>query len=271
MPWIARRTLRAILLGWAAASVVILATGIAPGKPADRALPAWYFSKLTRVLTGDLGRSLQSGVPVSEEIGRRLPPTMQLLGTAMLIALLIGVPNGLLAGDARYQNLDLIDGPVSALLLAVPVFVAGLLLMLLFGATHQLWMPVTTLAIGFSAIVFRITRAAVRDVMQSGFVRVARSKGLAPWRILLLHVPRNALPPMLMALVPQLGTLLGGTALIEYLFHQSGMFSYLIDAVGRHDYPVVAGVVLAGSLLCIVLRLTADLLCAALDPRLRVA
>jgi peptide/nickel transport system permease protein len=119
--------------------------------------------------------------------------------------------------------------------------------------------------------VFRMTRAAVLDVTQRDFVRTARAKGLGPARILLQHVLRNALLPVLTVLALHLGTLLGGTVLVEYVFNYPGLSGLLVEAVNARDYPIVEGVVLVVSVLFVVLNLAVDLLYAVLDPRVRTA
>jgi len=119
--------------------------------------------------------------------------------------------------------------------------------------------------------VFRMTRAAVLDVAQRDFVRTARAKGLGPARILLHHVLRNALMPVITVLALHLGTLLGGTVLVEYVFNYPGLSGLLVEAVNARDYPIVEGVVLVISVLFVVLNLAVDLLYAVLDPRVRTA
>ena len=265
MPWVIKRLLRSVLLGWAVASVVILATRLAPGD----AVQQHYLTALSRLLAGDLGRSVQSGRLVTTEIASRLPSTLLLIAASALLAMLIGIPSGFFAAITRNGPLDRIATAASGFALAIPVFVAGLVLTLLFGVPAA--MPVITIAIGLSAMTFRSTRAAVSDVMQRDFVRTARAKGLGRRRILLHHVLRNAWAPLTAALAPYLGILLGGTALVEYVFHYPGVFALLIDAVKARDYPIVAGVVLVASSLVIAVQLVADLICAAVDPRFRIA
>jgi ABC-type dipeptide/oligopeptide/nickel transport system permease component len=278
MPWIARRIIRALLLGWAVASIVFLSTRlVADDSPQlhqqlglDRPLAAQYFDSFARLLAGDLGRSLRDQSLVTAAIGSRLPGTLKLVGVAALLAMLIGIPGGLLAATGRHGALDRIANSLAKYALAVPVFIVATLLMLLFDPA-LLALPAISIAIGFAAAVFHITRAAILDVRRRDFVRTARAKGVGPGRILVHHVLRNALMPVMTALAPYLGTLLGGTVLVEYVFHYPGLFSLLIEAVNARDYPVVAGVVLVISLMLIALTLVIDLLWAVLDPRVRTA
>jgi peptide/nickel transport system permease protein len=316
MPWLARRICVSALLVWAVASIVFLAIRLVPGDPAelllsqggvapdpatvaelheqlglDRPVYTQYFDDFAHLLAGDLGRSLQDGSPVAREIGRRLPRTLELIGFAAVLAVLIGIPGGLFAAIGRHGVLDRITTWLSAFALAVPVFVVGTLLVLLFAQTLHwvpaggyvpladdplrhlalLAMPAITIAFGLSATVFRMTRAAVLDVAQRDFVRTARAKGLGPARILLHHVLLNALMPVMTVLALHFGTLLGGTVLVEYVFNYPGLSGLLVEAVNARDYPIVEGVVLVISVLFVVLNLAVDLLYAVLDPRVRSA
>ena len=132
-------------------------------------------------------------------------------------------------------------------------------------------MPALTIGIGLAAVVFRMTRTAVLDVSQRDFIRTARAKGLGPVRILLHHVLRNALMPVVTVLALHLGTLLGGTVLVEYVFNYPGLSGLLVEAVNARDYPEVQGVVLVISILFVLLNLAVDLLYAVLDPRVSAA
>jgi peptide/nickel transport system permease protein len=316
MAWLARRIGIAILLVWIVASIVFLAIRLVPGDPAelllsqggvapdpaivaelheqlglDRPIIAQYIDNFRRLLHGDLGQSMQDGSPVAREIARRLPRTLELIGVAALLAVLLGIPGGLLAAVRREGLLDRVGTYVAALALAVPVFVVGTLLVLLFAQTLRwvpaggyvplaqdplrhfilLAMPAFTIALGLAAAVFRMTRAAVLDVSQRDFVRTARAKGVGPSRILLHHVLRNALMPVVTVLALHLGTLLGGTVLVEYVFNYPGLSGLLVEAVNARDYPEVEGVVLVISVLFVALNLAVDLLYAVLDPRVRTA
>jgi peptide/nickel transport system permease protein len=174
---------------------------------------------------------------------------------------------------------------------AVPVFVLGTLLVLCFAVLLR-WMPAggyvalaqdpgrhlllltlpaLAIAKGLIAVVFRMTRAATLDSLSRDYVRTARAKGLSPARVLLRHVLRNALIPIVTVLALQMGTLLGGTVLVEYVFNWPGLSSPLLRAVEARDYPMVVGIVLTISVLFVALNLAMDLVYAALDPRIRRA
>ena len=316
MSFILKRVGAAILMVWVVASIVFLAIRLVPGDPAelllsqggvapdpaavaelherlglDRSLPAQYLLDLGRLATGDLGTSLQDESSVADEIAHRLPRTLELIAAAALFAVLVGIPGGLLAAMRPGGVLDRLGRLLSALGLAVPVFVVGTLLVLVFAQTLRLVpaggyvplaqdplkhftllaMPALAIGLGLASSVFRMTRAAVLDVSQRDFVRTARAKGVAPARILIRHVLRNALMPVITVLALNLGTLLGGTVLVEYVFNYPGLSGLLVDAVNARDYPEVQGVVLVISVLFVGLNLAVDLLYAVLDPRVRRA
>ncbi|MDE2516781.1 MAG: ABC transporter permease [Rhodospirillales bacterium] len=314
MAWVLRRIGASLLLVWVVVTVVFMAIHLVPGDPAelllsqggsapdpaavaalrgqlglDRPLLAQYGSDLVGLLHGDLGLSLQDQSPVAADIAQRLPRTIELLCAASILALGFGVPLGTLAGIAPGGMLDRAGAAVSALLLSVPVFVVGTLLVLVFaeqlgwadaggfvpidrslaGHFAHLAMPALTIALGLGAMLYRITRAAVLDVALRDYVRTARAKGVAPRRILWRHVLRNALSPVVTVFGLQFGALIGGTVLVEYVFNYPGLSGLLVDAVNARDYPLVQGIVLVISVLFVAINLTLDLLYAALDPRVR--
>lgn len=316
MRWLLKRLGTAFILIWLVASVVFAAIRLVPGDPAelllsqggvapdpavvaelhaqlglDRPFLSQYADNLRRVLAGDLGRSLQDDSPVAAEIVRRLPRTLELIAAAALFAVLVGIPGGLLAAIRRGGWFDRLTLAQSSLALAIPVFVTGTILVLVFAqwlhwvpaggyvplardpARHLalLAMPALTIGLGLAATVFRMTRAAVLDVAQRDFVRTARAKGVTPARVLRRHVLRNALMPVVTVLALHLGTLLGGTVLVEYVFNYPGLSGLLVEAVNARDYPTVEGVVLVISVLFVALNLLVDLLYALLDPRVRHA
>ena len=316
MWWAARRILTSLLLIWIAASIVFLAIRLVPGDPAelllsqggvapdpssvaalreqlglDSSVGVQYLDSFRRLLHGDLGDSLQDGSPVTPEIMERLPRTLELIGAAALLAVVFGIPSGMAGALQRGSALDRVLSGLSGIGLAVPVFVTGTLLVLLFAQTLRwvpaggyvpfaqdparhlllLLMPAGTIALGLGATMFRMTRAAVLDVSMRDYVRTARAKGLARARILLHHVLRNALMPIITVLALHMGALLGGTVLVEYVFNYPGLSGMLVDSVNARDYPAVVGIVLVISILFVTLNLIIDLLYGALDPRVRRA
>jgi peptide/nickel transport system permease protein len=316
MAWLVRRVGISLVLVWVVATVVFLAIHLVPGDPAEMLLtqggaspdpatvadlreqlglnrPLWqqYAENMLRLLHGDLGKSMQDDSPVAEEIGRRLPRTLELIAAAGLFSVVIGIPLGTFAAMRRNGAFDRAASGLAGLSQAVPVFVIGTLMVMVFAQMLRwvpaggyvpltqnpgqhfllLSMPALTIAAGLSAAVFRMTRAAVLEVMLRDYVRTARAKGVAPWRVLLLHVVRTALMPVVTVLALQLGTLLGGTVLVEYVFNWPGLSGLLVSAVNARDYPEVVGIVLVISVLFVALNLAVDILYGLLDPRVRHA
>jgi peptide/nickel transport system permease protein len=316
MGWVLRRIGVSILLVWVVASVVFLAIHLVPGDPAELLLsqggaapdPATvadlrdqlglnqplltqYIQNMRHLLHGDLGQSMQDDSPVAAEIGLRLPRTLELIGAAALLSIIIGLPAGTAAALGRGGAFDRAASWFAALALAVPVFVIGTLMVMLFaqqlhwvaaggyvalardplGHLKLLAMPALTIGIGLAAVVFRMTRASVLDVMLRDYVRTARAKGVARRRVLLHHVVRTALLPVVTVLALHLGTLLGGTVLVEYVFNWPGLSGLLVSAVNARDYPEVVGIVLVISVLFVALNLAVDIAYGLLDPRVRRA
>ena len=314
MIWFLRRLGISLILIWVAASVVFLAIHLVPGDPAelllsqggsapDQAMVAelrdqlglnqplhvQYGQQMWRLLHFDLGRSMQDDSLVSEEILRRLPRTLELILAAGLMAVLIGIPAGTAAAMRRGSAFDRITSAIASLALAVPVFVVGTLIVMVFAQWLRivpaggfvafakdpvqhlilLAMPASAIGLGLSAVMFRMTRAAVLDVMLKDYVRTARAKGVRPRRILTRHVVRTALMPVITVLALYLGTLLGGTVLVEFVFNWPGLSGSLVSAVNARDYPQVVGIVLVISVLFVALNLTVDLIYGLLDPRVR--
>ena len=314
--WAARRLGISVLLVWIVASLVFLAIRLVPGDPAELLLsqggaspdPAavqelreqlgldrpglvQYVADMGRALRGDLGQSIRDGSPVMASIARRLPRTLELIGAAALLSVLLGVPTGTLAAVRAGSWFDRVAMALAGLALAVPVFVLGTLMVLVFaqrlrwvaaggyvsladdpgGHFLLLLMPALAISAGLAAAVFRMTRASVLDVAGRDWVRTARAKGVGPGRILLHHMLRNAMFPVVTVIALHMGSLLGGTVLVEYVFNWPGLSGMLVDAVSARDYPEVVGVILVISVLFVGLNFAVDLLYAVLDPRVRHA
>lgn len=312
----ARRLVTAFVLVWIVASLVFLVLHLIPGDPAemlltqggvapdpgavadlreklglDRPLLAQYLDYVGGILRGDFGLSLVDEHPIAEEIALRLPRTLELVGLAGLIAVVVGLPLGVAAALRQGSWLDRIVSGAAGLALSLPVFVTGTLFVLVFAQKLRLvpaggfvpfgeapWrhlglvlMPAATIALGLSAVVLRVTRAAVLDVLRRDHVRAAQARGVAPARIVRDHLVRNALTPVVTVLGLHLGALLGGTVLVEYVFNYPGLSGYLVRAVEARDYPEVSGIVLTISVLFVLLNLAVDLLYAVIDPRVRHA
>jgi peptide/nickel transport system permease protein len=257
----------------------------------DQPIHAQYLSYVAGLLKGDLGSSLLDDHSVAGEIALRLPRTLELIIAAGLIATLFGLPLGTLAALRAGGLVDRALAAAAGLGLAVPVFVVGTIAVLVFAqklhwvpaggfvplsrdpARHLLLllMPAGTLAVGLGAVVFRMTRSSVLEVLGRDYVRAARAKGLTPRRIVLRHVVRNALMPVVTVLALHLGSLLGGTVLVEFVFNWPGLSGTLVGAVEQRDYPEVVGIVLVISVVLVAINLVVDLLYAVIDPRVRLS
>lgn len=312
--WFVRRLATSLFLAWIVATIVFMALHLVPGDPAelllstggispdpasvaelreklglDQPILAQYGSFLAGLAQGDLGRSLVDDYPVISEIALRLPRTLEIILAGTLIAIAIGIPAGVYAALHRGGRFDRIASGVSALLLAVPVFVVGTLLVLLFAqilrwmpaggfvafsqdpAQHLklLTLPAIAIGKGLAAVLFRMTRTAMLDALENDYVRTARAKGLAPGRVIFVHVLRNALNPVITVLGLHMGTLLGGTVLVEYVFNWPGLSTPLLRAVEARDYPMVVGIVLTISVLFLLINLAVEMIHALIDPRVQ--
>lgn len=237
----------------------------------------------------DLGTSLTDDYPVLDEIAKRLPRTIELILAASLIAIAVGLPLGVMAALRRGTGADRALSAFASFNQSMPVFVTGTLLILVFAQELRwapaggyvafaqnptqhlvnLAMPALTIALGLSTVIFRMTRASVLEALDREWVRTARAKGLAPGTVVRRHVVRNALGPVVTVIGLQMGTLLGGTVLVEYVFNWPGLSGYLVRAVEQRNYPEVQGIVLVICALFVLLNLVVDLLYAVLDPRVR--
>jgi peptide/nickel transport system permease protein len=232
-------------------------------------------------LRGDLGRSLQGGQPVTQAILQQLPATLQLTAAALAVALVLGVTLGTLAAIRHHTWLDGAIMLVALTGVSIPSFWLGLLLLLIFSlglrwlpATGSegwelLIMPAVTLGYGASAVIARLTRGSMLEVLQQEFMTTARAKGLRETVVLGRHALRNALIPIITMLGLQLGNLLAGAVVVETVFSRQGIGRLLLGAILGKDFPVVQGTVLFIATLYVLLNLVVDLAYAAVDPRIR--
>jgi len=257
----------------------------------DRSVPVQYLHWIGNVLHGDLGVSWRLREPIASLILAKLPVTMQLGGMAFLIALLIGIPAGILSAAQRNRPLDYVANLVGLAGLSTPNFWLGIMLILLVSVKLgwlppsgyvPLWedwrqslattiMPAFVLGNSIAAILMRHTRSAMLTALDQDYIRTARAKGLREWRVVLRHAFRNALVPVVTLGALELGTLLSGAVLTEFVFSIPGFGKLIVDAVFNRDYPVVQGVVLVTAGMFILLNLLADVLYVVINPRLRVA
>lgn len=248
----------------------------------DDPIPAQYGRFLSGMLRGDLGRSLRTGRPVSEMIAARYPATLQLAFSALLISLLIAVPIGIYAAVRPNTPADSGALFLSLLGVSIPNFWLGPLLILLFSIKLD-WLPVSgrggpaavilpalTLGIGMSALLIRMTRSSLLEVVRKDYVLAARAKGLPERAVILKHAFPNALIPLFTVVGLQFGALLTGSIITETIFSWPGLGRLTLQAIQSRDYPLVQGCILAISLTYLFANLLVDLLYAAADPRVRL-
>ena len=255
----------------------------------DEPLPMRYAYWIGGVLQGDLGESLRIQKPVLELIQEKLPVTLELAGLAMLIALVIGIPAGIVSAVAKDSVWDYAANAVALWGLSTPNFWLGILLILLFSVSlgwlpasgyvspfedlkanlAAMIMPAFVLGNAIAAVLMRHTRSAMLQVLNADYVRTARAKGLRERTVVLKHALRNALTPIITLGALEFGTLLSGAVLTEQVFSIPGFGKLIVDAVFNRDYAVVQGVVLFTSTVYILLNLLADLAYFLVNPRQR--
>lgn len=249
----------------------------------DRPVITQFFDWVGRAVTGDLGESYFFKARVASLIGERMPVTLTLGLTGLVIALLVSLPLGILAAVRENTGLDRAVQMVALLGQAMPSFWLGLLLMITFGLQLG-WLPISGtgswenfvmpgVVLAFSAIpaLTRLTRAGMIQAMGSDYIRTARAKGLSRASILLKHALRNAAIPVVAIAAVQLGFMLGGSIVIEQVFALHGVGFLAWESIAKNDFPVVQAVVLVLAVIYVALTMLADLMNAVLDPRLRSA
>lgn len=310
--YLVRRLIGLVMSLFLVSILVFLAMRVLPGDPAqvmlgmeaepgtlarlrqdlglDRPLPVQYAAWARGLLTGDLGESLQYGVPIGELVASRLAVTVPLAGLAIAIAVLIGIPLGLFAATHQGRLGDYGVMLLSQVGLAVPAFWLGILLILVFavrlgwlssggfvpwsesalGALRSLFLPALALGAIRAAVVARLSRAAMLDVLHQDYLRTARGKGLSERVVLWKHALRNALLPVVTSIGMQFAALLAGTIIIENVFYLPGLGRFAFQAISQRDLPVVQDIVLLIAALVVGVNLLVDLGCALLDPRVRL-
>lgn len=247
----------------------------------DASLLAQYWSFITGVLTGDLGTSARTSAPVATEIGVRLPATLLLAIVATIIGTIAGVTAGVVAAVRRNSMVDHVISSVAMMGVSMPVYWLGLLLILLFAVTLgwlpaagsgeplSIVLPAVTLAAFSTALISRMTRASMLEVLGQDYVRTAEAKGAPPLTVIMRHGLRNAFIPILTVISLQFGALLGGAVLTETVFGWPGIGRLLVDSIGARDFAVVQGIVLVYAAAFILLNVIVDVLYVVVDPRIR--
>ncbi len=258
----------------------------------DKPIVEQYIAWLGNVLHGNLGLSIVQGTPVLDMIVERFPLTLELAVIALILALIIGVPLGVLSAVRHNSAIDLFSRLFALVGLAMPNFLLGTLIIYVLSVyfhilpnsgdyvsftedpsrnLQQMIFPAITLGFAFSASVMRTTRSAMLEVLGQDYIRTARSKGLRDSVINSRHALRNALIPVITIVGVELGYLLGGTVIVEEVFALPGLGRLILNSIGKRDYAMVQGLALFVAIIFVVVNLAVDLLYTAVDPRISYA
>jgi peptide/nickel transport system permease protein/oligopeptide transport system permease protein len=249
----------------------------------DRPLVVQYGAYLARLGRGDLGESFATGRPVAQELAERFPRTLLLAAAAMSVSVALGLSLGTLAAWRKNAALDRVSMLFALTGISVPVFVSGILLLWLFAIVLRwlppsgyvdatplaLVLPATTLGVRSAAMLARMTRASLVEVLRQDFIRTGRAKGVPEAGVVVGHGLRNALVPVVTLVGLDFGSYLSGSVLTESIFAWPGVGQYALTAILRRDFPAVQGTVLFLSVVFVTVNLIVDLLYGALDPRIR--
>jgi peptide/nickel transport system permease protein len=248
----------------------------------NRPLLVQYFDYLLNVFQGDFGNSLKNSQPVLDEIMVRLPITMELAFFSIIITIVLGMAAGIISAVKPYSLTDTSVMLVALLGISLPSFWFGLMMMYFFSVKLQIlpvagWdsilhviLPALTLGAGGAAIVARMTRSSMLEVIRQDYIRTARAKGLREHVIIYKHALRNALIPVITVVGLQFGALLGGTVLVESIFAINGLGRMIVDAIRMRDLPVVQGGVLAASLIFVIVNLFVDVFYRFFNKRMEL-
>ena len=275
----------------------------------DEPILVQYGLFLKDALRGDLGESIVTGRPVIVELLERLPATLELTAFAMLIGILVGVPIGVISAVKQYSLLDKVTSVIALTGISMPIFWLAMILIVIFGVNLELlpfpgrldsetaitaitgmvlvdslltlnfsgfWdgllhliMPALALGVAPMAVIMRMTRSSMLEVMSEDYVRTARAKGVIPWQVVFKHALRNAMLPTVTVIGLQTGVLMAGAVITETIFAWPGVGQIAFESVNRRDYAMIQGVVLYGAALFVLVNLVVDILYAVLDPRVR--
>jgi peptide/nickel transport system permease protein len=254
----------------------------------DRALPVQYVSWIGGILQGDFGFSYVSEKSAWDEIAPRIPVSARLAGTALLFAMAIGIPLGVISAVRQNTALDYTLRVLSLSGLSVPSFWLGLLVLMgfvaLFGsmpiytqaprgfgeAILLVLVPAATVGFRSSALIMRLTRSAMLEVLRQDYIRTAHAKGARPRSVNYRHALRNAMLPVVTVIGMEAAFLAGGLIVTETVFNIPGLARFLVESIRNRDYPIVQNLVMLIAFLVVTINFAVDLLYAALDPRIRV-
>jgi peptide/nickel transport system permease protein len=305
LAYVARRLVASIPVLLGVTLIAFLLIHLVPGDPAQEMLfgssptpeqisnlrdqlglskPLWeqYVQFLGQLFHGNLGTSFATQNPVADELLSRAPSTLILTGSAMLVAIVIGVPLGFVAAVWPNSKIDGIARAVSFLGVAIPYFWFAILLVLVFavnlhllpaiddGTPQALILPALSLGWGHAAILTRLIRGRVIEEYHSDYVKSARARGCSEWRVLIRHIARNAAIPAVTNLGVQFGNILTGAAVTEVIFGRSGIGSFLASSITTKNIPVVQGAVVVIGIAYVLINLIVDVVVGVIDPRTRL-
>ena len=240
-----------------------------------------YGRYVADAVTGDFGTSYRSSTPVVEEIAARFPATLQIAMLAMFIAVLIGIPVGIISAIRQYSFADILSTVTALAFTSIPAFWLGLLLILLFSVRLKLlpavgsdtWkhmlMPAVSLAAAQMATIIRMTRSTMLEVIRQDYIRTAKAKGAPQKRIVFHHAIKNALLPVITTVGLSMGNLLGGALIIENVFGISGLGTLMVNSVKSKDTPMLIGSVMFAAVVAGLVNLAVDVLYTYIDPRIK--
>jgi peptide/nickel transport system permease protein len=310
--YIVRRLIQSLFVIWGCATLVFFMLRMIPGDPVvqmlgpeytpeaaaalrtklglDQPLHVQYVRWFGNVMRGDLGGSIASGETVSGAIATGLPKTLSLAALSFVIALVIAVPAGIIAGLRRNSIIDYTASTIAFVGVSMPSFWFGIILILIFAvrlrwlpaigyseiAEDGIWewfqrliLPSLAIGAGYAAILMRFVRAGLLEVLGSDYVRTARAKGVREQSVVVRHALRNSLIPVVTVIGIQLALILSGTVVIETVFSIRGLGRILVGAIFDRDYPIVQGVILLISVIFVLANLVVDVVYTFLDPRIR--
>ena len=247
----------------------------------DKPYIVQYLDYMKGLIQGNLGNSWRTGNSVATEITARFPVTIRLAFFSILLVCLIGIPIGVISAVKQYSVIDMVSVVLALILAAMPSFWIGLMLMLAFAVKWPILpatgadsminyvLPCVTLAAVNLAVITRMTRSTMLEVIRQDYVRTAKSKGASQTRIVLKHCLKNAMIPVLTIVAIQFGNLVGGAVLVESVFAMPGLGTLLVNAIRSSDRPLIMGSVIVLAGIFTILNLVVDLLYSAIDPRVK--
>lgn len=247
----------------------------------DQPVLVQFFKYTQSVIRGDLGQSIRGNVQVLDAVMARLPYTLELAASAMIVAVLLGVSLGILAATTRHKWFDNLIMVISIGNLSIPEYWLATLLILIFGVRlgwipvlgdtglKHLILPTIALALGPAAVLTRLTRSTMLEALSTNYVWTAHSKGLRDRLIILKHVLPNALIPIVTVIGLMFASMLGGAVFVEVAFNRPGLGTLAVNAINNRDYPLIQGVVIIAALAFVLINLIVDISYAYLDPRIR--